>query len=41
MSGGDGMDSALKYLLPGMCGACGHVLLCQAINDIASRDPNA
>jgi hypothetical protein len=41
MSGGDGMNFALEYLLPGTCEACGHVLLCQAINDIASQDPNA
>jgi hypothetical protein len=34
-----GWIPALKYLLPGMCGACCHVLSCRAINGIASRDP--
>jgi hypothetical protein len=35
-----GWIPALEYLLPDMCGACGHVLSCQAVNAVASRDPN-
>jgi hypothetical protein len=31
----------LEYLLPGACGACGQVLLCQAVNDAASQDLDA
>jgi hypothetical protein len=31
----------LECLLPGMCGACGHVLSCQAVNATASRDLDA
>jgi hypothetical protein len=31
---------ALKYLQPGVRGACGHVLSCQTINAAASRDPS-
>jgi hypothetical protein len=31
-----GWIPALEYLLPGMCGACGLVLSCQAVNAVAS-----
>jgi hypothetical protein len=31
-----GWITALEYLLPGARGACGHVLLCQAVNVTAS-----
>jgi hypothetical protein len=36
-----GWIPAVEYLLLGMRGACGHVLLCQTINVTAFRDPNA
>jgi hypothetical protein len=30
-----------EYLLPGVRGACGHVLSCQTINATSSRNPDA
>jgi hypothetical protein len=38
---GIGWIPALEYLFPGACGACGHVLSCQIINTVVSRDLGA
>jgi hypothetical protein len=37
MLGGDGTDSCIEYLLPGMRGASGHVLSYQTVNVSTSR----
>jgi hypothetical protein len=36
-----GWISALKYLLPGARGACGHLMSCQAVSVASSCDPGA